>query len=187
MSACPLDCNPRPTCTLNADNTLNTAMTDRNRMVTAAIPAVDSGPEYLEWFGVRTTGRRATVRDALNFTRSDIVAFRQACLGNGAVIFEDEGVGCGTGAGITKSVDAATGGRLGSNVVFCPSYFGLGADERAGYLVHQSVHHIGIEVITNNNGVDVDTPARARVLADDDPVAAIVSAENYKNFVMDFF
>jgi hypothetical protein len=186
MSACPLDCNPRPTCTLNADNTLNTAMTDRNRMVAAAIPAVDGSPEYSEWFGNSTPARQATVRDALNFTRTDIVAFRQVCLAAGTVIFPSSGAGC-AGGSVTKPVNAATGGPLGSNVVFCPSYFGLSAEGRAGVLVHESVHHLGIEDITNAAGVAVISPALARQLADDDADAAIRSGENYENYVIEFF
>jgi hypothetical protein len=188
IAACPGDCNPRPSCPLSKDLVLNTANDDARRIIRASLPSVDSGSEaYAKWFGIETSARRAFVRNALNFALSDIFAGEQVCLENGAIISADDGVGCGTGPGITNPANAATNGRLGQNVVFCQSFFGFSAAQQAGIVVHESVHHAGVEDITNGNADNVVSPNQAEDLAQDDAEAAIRSGENYENYVIEFF
>jgi peptidyl-Lys metalloendopeptidase len=185
QAACPAGCNIRPSCLPDEDVILNTASNDARRMIRAGIPAVDSGDEYLTWFGVRTAPRRTLVRNTLNSSVSDIFEGRQVCLDDGASIFPEGDVGCGPGFSV--QANAATGGSLGSNVVYCQVFLGLSAARRASIVVHEAVHHFGIEDIADQVGHLVNDPGAAQALASSDPEAAIRSAVNYENYSIEFF
>ncbi|HWO08778.1 MAG TPA: hypothetical protein VNN80_04840, partial [Polyangiaceae bacterium] len=108
------------------------------------------------------------------------------------------------GPGITRNFNAGTNGSLGSNVAYCPDFFALSPRDQASIVAHEAVHHFGVEDISvflddNLNGTfeasDVDgvrdevlvnDPVTAQNLATEDPEAAVVSAVNYQNYVLEF-
>lgn len=191
ISSCsPGACNPRPSCDLSKDLVLNTVSNDARRMARDSLSAIDTGSvEYATWFGVELASRRAFVRSALTFAISDIFEGEQVCGQAGDVLFEKadgDTVGC-AGPGVDDPANAATGGPMGQNVVFCQSFFGFAADHQAGVMVHEAVHHAGVEDVTDGHADDVLTPAQAQNLAAVDAEAAVRSGENYENFVMEFF
>jgi hypothetical protein len=204
LDQCDLTCNPRPTCSVSEDNALNAANALARQMLADALDAVAEGNQYLTWFGVRTNARIGFVASVLDGALPNIISNQQLCFDAGAVLFDEKpGAGC-AGPGITREANAGTGGSLGANVAYCPAFFAMGAREQASIVVHEAVHHFGVEDIEvflddNHNGrpeasdtdgildeVLVNDPGLARQLATDDPEAAIVSAVNYQNYVLEF-
>jgi len=165
---------------------------------------VDAGNEYLEWFGVRTAPRTSFVRNVISSARGDINEFRQRCVLPGAVMFDDIPNGGCRGPGIGVEFLAGTNGSQGQFVAYCPDFFTEGPDDQAAIVVHEASHHFGAEDIkifiddnlngvveaTDTDGVSdevlVNDPVTARNLAIEDPDAAIRSAVNYQNYVLEF-
>ena len=204
LDQCDLTCNPRQTCTVAEDNALNAATALARQLIASGIEAVSDGNEYLTWFGVRTRARTDRVAGVLDGALRDIFPTQQLCLDAGAVMFAgDPGGGC-RGPGITRNFNAGTNGSLGSNVAYCPDFFALSPRDQASIVAHEAVHHFGVEDISvflddNLNGTfeasDVDgvrdevlvnDPVTAQNLATEDPEAAVVSAVNYQNYVLEF-
>src|SRR5687768_16456512 len=92
----------------------------------------------------------------------------------GDVMFDGTSTGC-QGPGITKAAIAGTGGSRGLNVAYCPAFFAQQPRDRAATVVHEAVHHFGVEDISaflddDHDGVleasDVDG-VRDQVLVND--------------------
>lgn len=188
--ACDRSCNPRPTCSLQQDLELNEAedaAVSRLRFAIAHVDRIGSTQAvrqtYLDYFGIRIRRRQNIVRETLKSARSDIpVRINDFCRGNGVIV---DNVVCGPARPGQIEAIALTNGPFRKNVVYCPRFFGRSLRRRIATVVHESVHHFGVEDINNLSDNLVNSNGAARALAANDAEAAIASAVNYAEYVTD--